>query len=255
MEIKPFYDKDGIAIYNRDYLEITKQLQDKKFDLVLTDPPYGTTACEWDTIPDLDKLWEALKPLGNSNCVYIFTASQPFTSKLIISNLKWFKYEWVWEKQKPTNFYQVKWQPLKSHENIVVFCNGRPKYYPLGTKEVCVKNGRKNKSSNLYSKYNGGDYIQKVGNYPRSVQFIPTEGDKNRVHPTQKPVALGSYLIRTYTNPGDLILDPFGGSHTFAVAALLEGRKCVSIEKDERYCEIGRKRLEEAQKKIASRLF
>src|SRR3972149_6043434 len=200
--------------YLGDCLEVMKQIDNQSIDMILCDPPYGITACKWDSIIPLEPMWEQLKRIIKPNRAIIITASQPFTSALVMSNLDMFKYEWIWEKQKPTNFYQVKIQPLKSHENILVFCNGAAMYNAQGTTEVSIKSGRKNKSSNLYSKYDGGDYIQTVGNYPRSVLFIPTEGDKYRLHPTQKPVALGQYLIKTYTNEEDLVLDNCAGSGT-----------------------------------------
>src|SRR3990167_999397 len=163
-------------VWKGDCLEAMKFLLDKSIDMILADLPYGTTACTWDTIIPFEPLWEQYKRIIKDNGAIVLTASQPFTSALVMSNLDMFKYEWIWEKQKPTNFYQVKIQPLKSHENNLVFCNVAAMYNAQGTTEVSIKSGRKNKSSNLYSKYDGGDYIQTVGNYPRSVLFIPTEG-------------------------------------------------------------------------------
>jgi site-specific DNA-methyltransferase (adenine-specific) len=151
----------------------------------------------------------------------------------------------VWKKQKPTNFYQVKTQPLKEHENILVFSKEKVNYYPQGTVEVNIKNGRKNKSSNLYSNYDGGDYVQKIGNYPRSIQFVATEGDKNRKHPTQKPVALMEYLIKTYTNEGETVLDFTMGSGTTGVACVNTNRNFIGIELDENYFKIAEKRINE----------
>ena len=159
------------------------------------------------------------------------------------SNLKMFGCDWIWKKQKPTNFYQVKWQPLKEHETISVFYKKKPKYFPQGTKEVNIKSGRKNKSSNLYNSYNGGEYIQKIGNYPRSILEFPTEGDKNRLHPTQKPVALLEYLIKTYTNENDLVLDNCMGSGSTGVACKNLSRKFIGIELDEAYFKIAESRM------------
>ena len=233
-------------VYLGDCLEVMKDIPDGSVDAIITDPPYGTTACKWDSVIPFEPMWEQLKRIIKPKGAIVLFGSQPFTSALIMSNPKMFKYEWVWEKQKPTNFYQCKLQPLKSHENIIVFSKERHTYLPQGTCEVNIKSGRKNKSSNIYSKYNGGDYIQKIGNYPRSVQFIPTEGDKGRLHPTQKPVALLEYLIRTYTNEGETVLDFTIGSGTTAVAAINTGRNFIGIEKDQSYFDIANKRIKDA---------
>ena len=166
-----------------------------------------------------------------------------------MSNPKIFKNEWIWKKQKPTNFYQVKQQPLKEHESVLVFAKKRITYNPQGTIPVNIKSGRKNKSSNLYSKYDGGDYVQKVGNYPRSILFYPTEGDKHRLHPTQKPVALFEYLIKTYTNEGETVLDNCMGSGTTGVACINTNRNFIGIELDDKYFEIAKQRISEAQNK------
>jgi len=229
-----------------DCLEEMKKIPDGCVDMVLTDPPYGTTACKWDSIIPLEPMWEQLKRIVKPSGAIVMTASQPFTTTLITSNTKMFKYCWVWKKQKPTNFYQVKLQPLKDHEDVVVFCDRKPIYNPQGTKPVNVKSGRRNKSANLYSQYDGGDYVQKVGNYPRSIQFFPTEGGKDRVHPTQKPVALMEYLIKTYTNEGEAVLDFTMGSGTTGVAAANTGRGFIGIEMDEDYFNIAHKRIWEA---------
>jgi len=234
-----------IELIQGDCLEKMKDIPDGSIDMILCDLPYGTTACKWDTIIPFEPLWEQYKRIIKDNGAIVLTASQPLTSALVMSNIKMFKYEWIWEKQKPTNFYQVKTSPLKSHENILIFCNGRIKYIPQGTTNVKIKSGRKNKSSNLYSKYDGGDYIQTIGNYPRSVVFIPTEGDKGRLHPTQKPVALFEYLIKTYTNEDETVLDNCMGSGTTGVACKNINRNFIGIELDPEYFKIAEKRINE----------
>ena len=235
-----------IRLMQGDCLERMEEIPDGSVDMVLTDPPYGATACKWDSVIPLEPMWEQLKRVIKPNGAIVMTASQPFTTTLISSNMKMFKYCWVWQKQKPTNFFQVKTQPLKEHEDVVVFCRSKVNYYPQGTKPVSIKNGRKNKSSNIYSKYDGGDYVQKVGNYPRSIQFVPTEGDKNRLHPTQKPVALMEYLIKTYTNEGETVLDFTMGSGTTGVAAKNLNRKFIGIELDQEYFKITQERISAA---------
>ena len=237
---------DKIVLMQGDCLERMKEIPDGSVDMILADPPYGTTVCKWDTVIPFEPMWEQLKRITKKNGAIVLFGSQPFTSAVVMSNPKMFKYEWVWEKQKPTNFYQCKSQPLRSHENIMVFSEEKHTYNPQGTCDVNIKTGRKNKSSNLYSKYDGGDYVQKVGNYPRSVQFIPTEGDKGRLHPTQKPVALMEYLIKTYTDEDDIVLDFTMGSGTTGVACVNTNRDFIGIELDENYFDIATKRINEA---------
>ena len=232
-------------IYNEDCLVGMKDIPDKSVDMILCDLPYGTTACKWDTIIPFEPLWEQYERVIKDNGAIVLTSSQPFTSALIMSKPELFKHEWIWKKQKPTNFYQVKQQPLKEHESVLVFAKKRITYNPQGTVPVNIKNGRKNKSSNLYSKYDGGDYVQKVGNYPRSILFYPTEGDKYRIHPTQKPVALFEYLIKTYTNKGETILDNCMGSGTTAIAAINTNRNYIGFELDKKYCELANNRIKE----------
>lgn len=234
-----------IELWNGDCLELMKKIPDKSIDMILCDLPYGTTACKWDSVIPFEPLWEQYNRIIKDNGAIVLFGSEPFSTELRHSNLKMYGYDWVWKKQKPTNFYQVKWQPLKEHENILVFYKHKPIYNPQGTKSVCVKSGRKNKSSNLYNNYDGGNYVQTVGNYPRSILEYPTEGDKYRLHPTQKPVALLEYLLKTYTNEGEVVLDNCMGSGSTGVAAVNTNRKFIGIELDESYYNIAKKRIEE----------
>ena len=219
-----------------------------KVDMILTDPPYGTTACKWDGVIAFEPMWKRVWQIVDINSAVCLFGSEPFSSALRMSGIKNFRYDWIWQKQKPTNFYQVKSQPLKSHEIISVFSGRTPSYYPQGTIGVNIKSGRKNKSSNLYSKYDGGDYIQTIGNYPRSILTYPTEGDKNRLHPTQKPVALLEYLIKTYTNEGQTVLDFTMGSGSTGVACMNTNRNFIGIELDDKYYNVAKNRLKEAEK-------
>jgi len=249
--LEPYFrdEKADITIYCGDCFDVLPQLELKSVDAVISDPPYQITACEWDTMPDLDELWEVLKPLGKDDAAYVFTASQPFTSKLVMSNLEWFKYEWVWEKHQGTNPTNAKIAPLKSHENIVVFCAGKTKYNPQ------MEQGKPYSgfSSDRFQSevYGGGRSVHRDNpegtRYPKTVIKI-TRDKGRRNHPTQKPVALMEYFIRTYTNEGDLILDPFMGSGTTLVAAKKLGRKAVGIEISRKYCDIGKERLENTRK-------
>jgi DNA modification methylase len=234
-----------IELIQGECLEKMKDIPDGSVDLVLTDPPYGTTACKWDSVIPFEPMWAQLHRIIKGNGAIVLFGSEPFSSALRMSNIKRYKYDWVWKKQKPTNFYNAKRQPLKEHENIVVFAEVTPAYRPQGTTEVCVMSGRKNKSSNIYSKYDGGNYIQTVGNYPRTILEFPTEGDKGRQHPTQKPVALLEYLIRTYTNEGETVLDFTMGSGSTGVACVNTGRNFIGIELDAGYFKIAEKRINE----------
>lgn len=219
-----------------DCLEIMPTLPDKSIDMILCDLPYGTTACKWDTVIPLEPLWKQYKRLIKDNGAIVLTASQPFTSALVMSNPRWFKYEWVWHKKTSANVANAKYQPLKTHENIIVFggvykpqmVKGKPRM-----KGGKVKGGQAN--GGLAPKYYFSDEY-----YPVSVLDIKTE---RGFHPTQKPVALFEYLIKTYTNEGDTVLDNCAGSGTTGIACLNTNRNYILIEKDPKYCEIIRKRI------------
>lgn len=242
MQVREF--KSG-TFYNGDCFEVMSTLPDKSVDMVLADLPYGTTACKWDTVLPFDKIWEAYNRLSKERVAQVLTASQPFTSSLVMSNVKNFRYSWVWEKEQGVNFMLSKKQPMKVHEDILVFGVESPHYFPL------MENGK----PYISGKGNSGDVtgrikkIQTINSgtrYPRSIQKINRE---TGLHPTQKPVALFEYLIKTYTNEGEIVLDNTAGSGTTAIAAMNVGRKWICIEKDETYyqkaCERVAKREEE----------
>ena len=240
--IEPFHQEEAGTIYYGDCLEIMPLIPDKSIDMILCDMPYGTTACSWDTIIPFEPLWEQYKRIIKNNAAIVLTASQPFTSALVMSNIKWFKYEWIWNKKLAGNGILAKKQPLKIHENILVFSNGS-KYYPQKTK------GKFRKKMGLKeSEITGGNSFAKITEnneyYPVSIQEVSIAGQRTgRLHPTQKPIALFQYLIKTYTNEGDLVLDNCLGSGTTAVAAKELGRKFIGIEISEEYCAIAVKRL------------
>jgi len=230
-----------------DCLERMKEIPDGSVDMVLADPPYGTTACKWDSIIPFEPMWEQLKRVTKKNGAIVMTASQPFTSALVMSNVKMFKYCWVWEKTRASNPYLAKHQPLRAHEDILVFGVNSPYYYPQKT------DGPKYK----ISKYSGGrvagekktnnaEYDGKVqsGRYPRTVQKISNPSADVGIHPTQKPVALMEYLIRTYTHEGETVLDFTMGSGTTGVAAKNLSRNFIGIEMDETYFDIAKGRIE-----------
>ena len=234
-----------------DCLEVMKQIPDKSIDLVLTDPPYGTTACEWDKVVSFDELWKEIKRVTRNESS-IMTASQPFTTDLINSNRKNFKYELIWEKEQGTNQFMKDIMPLKIHENILIFAKEKMDYLPQKEKSNRIINKRKGvldkiTNSDLKDYY----YDNKGLNYPTSILFAKRELSANtRFHPTQKPVSLWKYLIKTYSKEGQTILDPFAGSGTTAIACHELKRNFICIEKEPAYVEISQKRLEEAKMQL-----
>ena len=233
-----------------DCLEVMKDIPDKSVDMVLADLPYGTTACKWDTIIPFEPLWEQYKRIIKDNGAIVLTASQPFTSALVMSNVDWFRYELIWEKERPTNIMFMKKQIGKVHENILVFYKHQPTYNPLMTKRdnptIAVygkdtKGGDSKTHKNQRLRYSEG--YNRFVKYPRSVIKINRDTLKGSMHPTQKPVALFEYLIKTYTNEGDLVLDNTAGSGTTGVACKNLNRNYILIEKEPEYCDIINKRL------------
>jgi site-specific DNA-methyltransferase (adenine-specific) len=226
-----------------DCLEVMKDIPDKSIDMILCDLPYGTTACKWDTIIPFEPLWEQYKRIIKDNGAIVLTASQPFTSALVMSNVKMFKYEWIWDKvNRYTGYASCKYAPLKRHENVLVF--GGKKFNPQMTTGKPYK-----KTGDYSSKITGQGKIKKVGEntgtrYPHTVLSFNGDDKKNGfLHPTQKPVALFEYLIKTYTNEGDLVLDNCAGSGTTGVACKNLNRNFILIEKEQEYIDIINERL------------
>ena len=252
----PYYERGGITIYCGDCLEVMPKL-DVTFDAILADLPYGTTACSWDTIIPFEPLWENYKRLVKGNGAVVLFGSQPFTSKLIMSNLEWFKYEWIWDKVNPSGFLNAKFMPLKSHENIVIFGGSKTTYNPqlVPRPKGAQRKGSVRATNEIaYDKGVYGKYLKRNNGFkgewsnPISLIQINTGGPwvkKKQDHPTQKPVALLQYLIRTYTNSGDIILDNTMGSGTTLLAAQNEGRRGVGIELSEEYCKVAVERLKQ----------
>ncbi len=234
-----------------DCIDVMKTIPDHSIDMILCDLPYGVTRCNFDNIIPFQLLWEQYKRIIKKNSAIVLTASQPFTSALVMSNHEMFKYEWIWEKSKASNFLSAKKQPLKAHENILVFADGTPNYYPIMTTGTpFFGKGRSKKGSEW-------EGVGKVDNatfrndnngirYPRTIQYFATaESEKiGALHPTQKPVKLFEYLIRTYTKENDTVLDNCAGSGTTGIACINSNRKYIMIEKEEKYCEIIAKRLD-----------
>lgn len=258
-------------IYNMDCLEGKgmKLIEDKSIDMILCDLPYGTTACKWDTIIPFEPLWEQYKRIIKDNGAICLFGNEPFSSKLRLSALKMYKHEWYWDKEIAANFVQAKNHPLKIIENIIVFSKSKINYNPImiertdkQTKILKAKNKKSEKSKiqNVKDKYfimaSGKFEIQKDEKlaYPKNIivinKFSNECNSKHRLHPTQKPVELFEYLIKTYTNEGDLILDNCIGSGTTAIAALNTGRFFIGFELSKEYCDIANKRIEENKTQI-----
>lgn len=253
-------------LYQGDCLEVMDGLISLgvKFDAIITDIPYGTTACKWDSVIPLDEMWERLNKLIKLNRAIVLFGSEPFTSKLRISNIKNYKHEWYWNKNNSGNILCAKYMPLKVIENICIFSNGKCTYNPQmikrtekEEKEFISKRGKNHttKKSDMFSGIKSGAFIHTSNTkykYPINLlNFNARSNECNnriRVHPTQKPVALLEYLIKTYTNEGDLVLDFTMGSGSTGVACLNTNRKFIGIELDEKYFNIAKDRIEELDK-------
>jgi len=248
-----------IDLRHGDCLELMRDLPDGSVDMVLTDPPYGTTQCKWDSVIPFEPMWEQLKRVTKRNSAIVLTASQPFTSVLGASQISMLKYSWYWRKTRATGHLNAKKMPMKDVEDILVFYADLPNYNPQGI--VKVNKIQKNSASHIArgitseatSVVTGGitkkEYAQENTGYPRQVLDFQSEG--KTVHPTQKPVALMEYLIRTYTNEGETVLDFTMGSGTTGVACANTGRSFIGIELDEGYFNIARKRINAVQAQLS----
>ena len=242
-------------IYLGDCLELMRDIPDKSVDMILCDLPYGSTQNKWDCVIDFTKLWDNYERIIKDNGAIVLTAQTPFDKVLGCSNLKELKYEWIWEKTTATGHLNANKMPMKSHENILVFYNNLPTYNPQKTTG--------HKPANSYTKHqgDGSNYGEtKVGisgggqtdRYPRSVQVFKTDKQKVSLHPTQKPVALLEYLIKTYTQEGETVLDFTAGSMSTAIACINTNRKGIMIEKDEHYFKIGSDRVAQALQELGN---
>lgn len=237
-----------------DCLVEMKSIPDKSIDMILCDLPYGTTSCKWDTIIPFDKLWEQYERIIKPNGAIVLTAQQPFTSALVMSNPKIYKYDWYWKKSKPVGFANAKKMPLKDVETISIFYKSLPTYNPQGI-EKCnrvISNSTKKIKQNNITAINGGafktdTFIQEFTNYPRQIIEV---GVEQGLHPTQKPTELFEYLIKTYTNEGETVLDNCMGSGSTGVACVNLNRSFIGIEMDDKYFEIASKRINDHIKKI-----
>lgn len=242
-----------IDLRQGDCLEVMKSIPNGSVDLILTDPPYGTTACRWDNVIDFELMWEQLNRIIKPNGAIVLFGSEPFSSALRMSNIKQFRYDWVWDKRFAANFGVAKIQPLKRHEIISVFGKGRsPLYYPVMTKrDKPIKIGKNSSNSPdrgalTKNALNNPNYDNKIYDYkyPESIQLFNVRAELGvRVHPTQKPVALLEYLIKTYTKEDEMVLDFTMGSGSTGVACVNTNRKFIGIELDHEYFAIAKNRI------------
>lgn len=245
--------------YQGDCIQLMKQINDKSINLICCDLPYSTTACRWDSLIPFPELWEQYERIITDTGAIVLTASQPFTSQLVMSNLKLFKFEQIWIKSKAFDFLNAKARPMKKHESVLVFSKGQSNstailekkmtYNPQGLKPFGKlvngdkRNHEKDKKGHRIGRKSQCKYIQQFTNYPNSVLEFPSEG--KTIHPTQKPVPLFEYLIRTYSNEGDTVLDNCAGSGTTGVACQNAGRNYILMEKDEEYFKLIKQRINE----------
>ena len=245
-------------IYLGDCLAVMRDIPDGSVDAIITDPPYGTTACKWDSVIPFEPMWEQLKRIIKPKGAIVLFGSEPFSSALRMSNIKNYKYDWVWKKTKPTGFSHSKNMPLKDFELISVFSLGsighkhllknRMEYNPQGVFECerKIKRNKKGFEGSMERKSQTNEYIGELSGFPKMVLEFNNVIANKTGHPTQKPVALLEYLIHTYTNEGETVLDFTIGSGTTAIAAINTGRNFIGIEKDQSYFDIASKRIKDA---------
>lgn len=231
-------------VHQGDCLALMPSIPDKSVDMILCDLPYGTTACEWDSIIDMGKLWQEYERIIKDNGAIVLTANAKFTIFLGASNLKLFRYKWIWHKSKITSFLNANRTPLRQHEDCLVFYKSLPTYNPQKVKSELRVNLHKNSSQK--ENVTGDKKLKRIPTntdsyYPTDIIYF--EDERDRIHPTQKPVALFEYLIKTYTNEGDLVLDNCSGSGTTAIACINANRRYVCIEQNEEYVRKSRERI------------
>lgn len=236
-----------IKLHQGDCLDIMEDISDKSIDLILCDLPYGTTTCKWDTVIPFESLWEQYNRIIKDKGTIVLFASQPFTTKLINSNLRDYKYNWYWVKSQVSGFALAKHQPLRVIEDVCVFYKKHGTYNPQGIMKIDKPKRRIRNNSNkdkIYRKTLEKEYVSTFKNYPKQTLYYKRDS-KNRIHPTQKPVALLEYLIKTYTNEGETVLDNCMGSGSTGVACINTNRKFIGMELDEGYFKIAKERINE----------
>lgn len=243
----------GISLWIGDCLERMRDIPDGSVDMVLTDPPYGMTQARWDVPVPFGPLWEQLERVVKPDGAILIFSLQPFTSRLVMSNLEMFRYEWIWHKTHPKGHLNAKRMPMRAHENIEVFYRKQPTYNPQMThghrrKVARTVYEREPDGSSCYGKESRDTFYDSTDRYPLSVQTFSKGNQRGKLNQTQKPVELFEYFIRTYTDEGETVLDPFAGSMVAAIAAIKAGRKAVCIEKDEEMFRAGKERVKDFMK-------
>lgn len=245
------------SIIHGECLAEMAKLSNGSADMILADVPYGTTACKWDAIIPLEEMWEQFGRIIRPDGAIVMTAAQPFTSALIMSKPEWFKYSWVWTKSHASGHLQAKKRPMRKHEDVLVFSKNPTRYFPQMIKGKPQKKRigapeSSRKSTSVYGDPNASHVnlalVESDTYYPHTILDFPSGARAKSLHPTQKPVELFEYLIRTYTEAGDLVLDPCAGSGTTAAAALATGRRSICIEQEAQYIDVIHRRLESMAK-------
>ena len=253
-----------IQLLHGDCLELMKDIPDGSIDFICTDLPFGTTACKWDIVIPFESLWKQYKRIIKPNCAIVLFGNEPFSSYLRLSNINMYKHDWKWQKEKPTNVFTINKQAGRVIEDIIVFYKKQPTYNPQMKNREIVTNPKPmkgdlniDKTNVITGVYKHSKYYNPQLIYPINILNFNRDSKKGipSLHETQKPVLLIEYLIKTYTNEGDLVLDNCSGSATTAIAALNTNRRCICMEKDETYFEVGKKRVEEHIKSLKGKLF
>jgi len=247
-----------ITLYEGDCLELMKQIPDKSIDAIITDPPYGTTACKWDSVIPFDLMWQQLNRIIKPNGAIVLFGSEPFSSALRMSNIKNYKYDWIWEKPKGTGFLNAKKQPLRYSELISVFYKKQCTYNPektTGHKPSNVSSNKSIKETDVYGKFTKQQKGGQTDRYPKNIIKLNNVNSSDGIlHPTQKPVLLMEYLIKTYTNENETVLDFTMGSGTTGFACVNTKRNFIGIEKDDNYFKIAKKRIDHAKQQEKEKL-
>ena len=245
-----------IQLLQGDCLELMKDIPDGSIDMILCDLPYGTTSCKWDSIIPFQALWQHYNRIIKDNGAIVLFADEPFTSQLVNSNIRLFRYKWIWNKTRGSNFQNARFMPMKAHEEILVFYKKKPIYNPQYWYSKPYKTTERKRKKEIEGLTGGSAAnictatISEDGRrFPLSILTFPRDG--NRIHPTQKPVALLEYLVNTYTNQGDVVLDNCMGSGSTGVACVNTGRKFIGMELDENYFNIAKERIEQAKEVFA----
>ena len=254
--MKNEYCKDKVQLYKGDCLEIMKDIPDKSIDMILCDLPYGTTACKWDVIIPFDTLWEQYNRIIKDNGAIVLFATQPFTSVLVNSNIKGYKHHWIWEKNRGTGFQVAKYRPMMATEDIIAFTKKgeRINYYPImieRDKPILDHGAKSSNGTNPLASFDNN--LKKVYTHKYPTNIIKIDKVGKTIHPTQKPVELLEYLIKTYTIEGELVLDNCMGSGSTGIACLNTNRRFIGIEKDDKYFDLAYNRINEYTKNVVRR--